>query len=181
MGVKEFILRCLDQNYRSLLRAVEGLSPAELSWRPNRECNSIGFLVWHYGRVLDRWIRARCLGKPQLWEEGWAERFNHSSDPNYAGFGFTPDQLNAYEAPPLEPLLEYVQAARDITVDYLNGLEDDALATTTIPNPYGGELALETLFQQLIWELNQHGGQVAYLRGVQRGLEDRRYTGGVLN
>jgi len=36
------------------------------------------------------------------------------------------------------------------------------------------------MFQQVIWEFNQHGGQMAYLRGMLRGIEDSRYTGGVL-
>ena len=38
--------------------------------------------------------------------------------------------------------------------------------------PLGGHLTLAALYQQLIWELNQHGGQAAYLRGMQRGIED---------
>jgi hypothetical protein len=36
------------------------------------------------------------------------------------------------------------------------------------------------MFQQLIWEFNQHGGQIAYLRGMQRGIEDPAYSGGAL-
>ena len=64
---------------------------------------------------------------------------------------------------------------------YLEGVDDAILESTKITNPYGGELTVATVFQQLIWELNQHGGQIAYLRGMQRGLEDSRYTGGVLN
>ncbi len=38
---------------------------------------------------------------------------------------------------------------------------------------------MSTLFQQLLWELNQHGGQIGYLRGMQRGIEDASYTGGL--
>ena len=30
-----------------------------------------------------------------------------------------------------------------------------------------------TLLEQLVWELNQHGGPLAYLRGMQRRLEVR--------
>ena len=179
--LKEFIRRCLDQNYTSLVRSVEGLSQEELSWRPGPECNSIGFLAWHYGRVLDRWILARVQGIPQLYEQGWAQKFKRDPDPNDAGFGFTAEQLEAFETPSGALLLQYAAAARELVNDFLGGLDDGTLETRRIPNPYGGEITLSTLFQQLIWELNQHGGQMAYLRGIQRGIEEKTYTGGVLN
>ena len=41
-------------------------------------------------------------------------------------------------------------------------------------------MTLANLCQQLLWEFNQHGGQIAYLRGMQRGLEDSSYSGGLL-
>ena len=50
----------------------------------------------------------------------------------------------------------------------------------TVINPRGGTMTLANMCQQLIWEFNQHGGQIAYLRGMQRGLEDPRYSGGLL-
>ena len=36
------------------------------------------------------------------------------------------------------------------------------------------------LAPELLWEFNQHGGQIGYLRGEQRGLEDTGYSGGLL-
>ena len=41
-------------------------------------------------------------------------------------------------------------------------------------------MTLGNMCQQLLWEFNQHGGQIAYLRGMQRGLEDSAYSGGLL-
>ena len=69
--------------------------------------------------------------------------------------------------------------ANDKAMEFLQGLNDDTLDKTVIM-ARGGEINLSTLFQQVIWEFNQHGGQMAYLRGKQRGLEDTTYTGGVL-
>ena len=181
MGIKEFILNCIDQNYRSLLRSLEGLSAEELAWQPNSQCNSIGFLVWHYARVLDGWIQSRVRGKPQLWEQGWAEKFDRPTGPRDVGFGLTAEEATAFSVPSPEVLVEYAAAAHGEVTKFLDGLDDDALINTKIRNSFGGEISLATLFQQLIWELNQHGGQIAYLRGIQRGLEDSSYTGGVLN
>ena len=178
MALVEFIQECLEQNYKSLVRSVEGLTQDELSWRPDRQCNSIGFLAWHYGRVLDRWTHTRIQGIPQLWEEGWAGECNRTTaDPDDAGFGFTVEQLEAFQVPPGPVLLAYAEAAKHKTMEYLGGLDDSTLENVTISNPYGGRVTLRTVFQQLLWELNQHGGQMSYLRGMQRGIEDRLHTG----
>ena len=182
MALKEFIQRCLDQNYRSLVRSIDGLSAEQVAWHPSPESNSTGFLVWHYARVLDRWIQTRIRGVPQLWEEGWAEKLGRApADPNDAGFGFDPEQMHAFMIPEALLLMSYAKVAKDNAMTYLEGVDDAILESTKITNPYGGELTVATVFQQLIWELNQHGGQIAYLRGMQRGLADSRYTGGVLN
>ena len=118
---------------------------------------------------------------PQLWEEGWAEKFNRSSDPNDTGFGFTADQLEAFQVPSEAVLLGYLEATWVKFIEYIQGLEDDALESVMVPTPYGGEITLSTAFLQLIWELNQHSGQVAYLRGMQRGIENGSYTRGVFS
>lgn len=179
MTLVEFIQNCLDQNYRSLVRCLEGLTPEELSWRPNPQCMSIGFIAWHYDRILDMWM-ARCRDAPQLWEEGWADKMGRSpAQPLDNGVMFTEKELEGFEVPPLSLLLEYAGAAKESAMRFLKGLTDDALDKTFIM-ARGGEINLTTMFQQVIWEFNQHGGQMAYLRGMLRGIEDSRYTGGVL-
>ena len=164
-----------------MARSVEGLTQREVSWAPNPQSMSIGFLVWHYGRTLDRWIHTRALETVQLWEPGWAVQFNRlPPDPNDTGYNFTGQQVAEFRSPPASVLLEYALAAKTKTVEFLDNLDDDALERVTIANPRGGQINLATMFQQLIWESNQHGGQIAYLRGLQKGLEDPGYSGGML-
>jgi hypothetical protein len=142
---------------------------------------SIGFLVWHYARVLDRWVHSRALQILQLWEQGWAGRFDRlPADPDDTGFAFTDEQMEVFEAPPAELLLAYAEMARNKAIEFLEGLDDYALENVTVVNPRGGRITLQTMFQQLIWEFNQHSGQIAYLRGLQRGNENPVYSGGVL-
>ena len=118
----------------------------------------------------------------QLWEGRWTAKFGRvPGDPNDAGYGFTPEQLEAFKVPPAPVLLDYARASWTATTDYLQHQDDDTLLNMMVPNPYGGQITLAMVFQQLLWELNQHGGQIAYLRGMQRGLEDPLYTGGVLS
>ena len=181
MTLVEFIKRSLEQHYDSMARAVEGLTQSEVSWAPNPQSMSIGFLVWHYGRTLDRWIHMRVLETNQVWVQGWADRFNRlPPDPNDTGYGFTGRQVQEFQSPPASVLLEYALAAKNKTIEFLDTLDDDALERVTIANPRGGQINLATMFQQLIWESNQHGGQIAYLRGLQKGLEDPAYSGGML-
>ena len=45
MAVKDFIERSPDQQHAGLVKVLEGLSPQELSWRPDPQCMSIVFLV----------------------------------------------------------------------------------------------------------------------------------------
>ena len=35
---------------------------------------------------------------------------------------------------------------------------------------WGQTITLADMFRILLWEVNQHGGQASYLRGMQRGL-----------
>ena len=179
MTLVEFIQNCLDQNYRSLVRCLDGLTPEELAFRPNPQCMSIGFIAWHYDRILDMWM-SRCRDVPQLWEEGWAGRMGRSpAQPLDNGFSFTEEQLEEFQVPQLSLLLDYAREAQDTAIQFLKGLKDDTLDKTVI-KARGGDITLTTMFQQIIWEFNQHGGQMAYLRGMLRGIEDSKYTGGVL-
>ncbi|MDA1127724.1 MAG: DinB family protein [Chloroflexi bacterium] len=181
MQLKLFIQGCLQQHYNSMMRAVDGLSPAEMAWTPNDQCSSIAFLVWHYGRTLDRWVHTRIKGDAQLWEKGWAEKVGWATvDSSDTGYGYDLGQLRAFKAPETGPLLKYVAAVRQDSIEYFDSLSEADFDGITLPNPRGGTITLAVTCQQLLWEFNQHGGQIAYLRGEQRGLEDPGYSGGLL-
>ena len=180
MSTLEFFTKCLEHSYAAVTRSVEGLTPEELSWRPKADCMSIGFIVWHYGRVLDLWP-SRIDGVPQVWEQGWAEKFDRApADPKDAGFGFTPEQLDAFVVPSESVLVGYAYATCSRLKQWLETQSEDAVDELSVPIRKGNAMSLSTLFQQLAWELNQHGGQIAYLRGMQRGIEDRMFSGPAL-
>ena len=181
MELKAFIQGCLSQHYNAMMGAVDGLSPAEMAWTPNDQCSSIAFLVWHYGRTLDRWLHTRIKGEAQVWEKGWSEKMvSGPADPNDTGYGYTVEQLRAFNAPDTGTLLDYVALVRREGIDYIESRSEADFDAVTLPNPRGGTITLGVMCQQLIWEFNQHGGQIAYLRGEQRGLEDTGYSGGLL-
>lgn len=95
------------------------------------------------------------------------------------GAGFTVEQLEEFQVPPFSLLLDYAREAQDTAIQLLKGLKDDTLDKTVIKARYG-DITMTTMFQQIIWEFNQHGGQTAYVRGIMRGTEDSAYNGGVI-
>lgn len=178
MAVTAFIEDLLEESKRRLYRMLRDLTPEELAWRPAPEANSIGFIVWHLARVEDRWLAGFALDHiTERWiRDGWAARFNlPKSD---TGVGFTLEQVDDLHKhmPPIAEVCAYFDVVREDMLTYLRGLSDADLdqAPSRAPFPEVGTLppnfTIGRMFRQLIGEYNQHLGQVGYLRGLQRGL-----------
>ena len=139
------------------------------------------------------WVPGVALGKgpgflvqtvvksaPQLWEGEWAARFGRTpANPEDIGFGFLVEQLEAFQVPEASVIRNYIEATRANALEHLRGMDDGTLESASVAGPAGGQLTLASVYQQMIWELNQHGGQIAYLRGMQRGIEDPMDAGTV--
>jgi hypothetical protein len=176
MSVKEFIRRSLELQRKDLLENVAGLTAQELAFRPAPHANAIGFLVWHMARVEDGWVQRAIQRRPHLWvSEGWAQRFGMPPEMRDMGYSYTAAQIEAFKTPPRDLLLSYGQAVRDASLAYIDGW--DPAAPVEVRAPWGGTVGVNDVFAQLTWELDQHSGQVAYLRGLQRGLQRPDYMG----
>ena len=170
MALQEFIRESFEINWEWLERYLDGLTQEEVEYRPNDQCHSIGFVVWHYGRALDMWTQTLARKQPQLYEVEWAERLGFEPEAMNVGFGYGVEDLASWRCPDKELLTGYATAARDNILGFLGEHDDDSLLTTTMTNRQGSEMLLANMFRMLIWEVNQHGGQAGYLRGMQRGL-----------
>ena len=181
MALQAFIQKSVTRYYGSLLDALEGLSREELEFQPRADCMSIGFLVWHCARAHDFLVQTVMKGAGQLWvEEGWAERLGRGpANPLDTGFGFSAEQVQGFEVPPTAALLAYAEATQANVLDHISQVDDEALESIWVNGPAGGKLTLSSVYQQMLWELNQHIGQIAYLRGMQRGIEAPMHIGAV--
>lgn len=178
MTVTTFIEDLLEESKRRLYRMLRDLTPEELAWRPGADANSIGFIIWHIARVEDRWLAGfAATNVSERWiRDAWAERFGLPE--GGTGVGFTREQLDDFDEhmPPIAEVLAYFDAVREDMLVYLRGLNDADLDATPgrTPFPEVGTLppdfTIGRMFRQLIGEYNQHLGQVGYLRGLQRGL-----------
>jgi uncharacterized damage-inducible protein DinB len=171
MDVKEFILKALERTPMMLANALKDVRPDELKWRPGPQANSIGFILWHVTRSEDRFIHTLIQQKPQVWEQPkWHQLFpNLPSDPAATGYGFTSDQVAEFQMPKQEDLMQYNQAVRAATVDFLKGLPQDEL-NKTIDHPRLGKITYAEVMALLLGEINSHIGQMDYIRGLAQSL-----------
>ncbi len=179
MDLIPFIEQTLDECKRRLYRTLQGLTPAEVAWRPGPEANSIGFMVWHVARVEDRWLHRFAYDTAEVWQrDGWYQRCGLPE--HDTGVGYTAVQVTSFPHPDLATLQAYFDAVRHALVTYVRSLDTSALDVhpqrIPFPEVSGGrplpaDFTIGRMFRQLIGEENQHFGQIAYLRGLQRGLD----------
>ena len=170
MDLTDFILDTFGRIQSELRNALEGLSHEELTWRPGPEANPIGFVLWHQLRCEDSVVSSWIQHESQLWiSEQWCGKLNLPDDPGDDGYGYTAEQVAAFPVPHLTDLLGYGEAVRARTVEYLRSEAGNRL-DEVVQTPAFGELSIGQTFSILLCEIALHVGQIAYLRGLQRGI-----------
>jgi hypothetical protein len=182
MELKEFTEQILSDYRLRLLRALEGMSPEELAWRPNSNANSMAFLFWHVARVEDRWLHRFAQDIQEIWvRDVWSQKTGIAEQGT--GVGYTTEQLAQFPLVTGEALQAYFEDVRKETLTFLHSLKqkDFDFAPDREPAPdrpraismpaFAG-CTLGRMFRQLVAEFNQHLGQIQYVRGLQKGLDD---------
>lgn len=165
MELNEFIADALEKEQELLAEALDGLTPEELTWRAGPEANPIGWILWHMLRVEDMWFQFFIQRKLEIWErDGWNEKFGLPTRDN--GFGHTQEQVAQFPALDLAELLRYGAAVRAGTLEYLQDLTADDYAV--VPREQRPEMSVGAICRQIVGELYQHQGHIAYLRGLLR-------------
>lgn len=173
MILNAFIEGSLEREQQLLTEVVSDLTPDELIWRPGPDANPMGWTLWHMLRVEDMWVQFFARRQLELWErDGWHQKFGLPTRDN--GFGHTPEQVAGFPALDLAALLQYGAAVRAGTLDYLRGLgpgDFQAMPRADRPDVWWHSVTVAAMFRQLVGEVYQHLGQLAYLKGLQRGAE----------
>ncbi len=126
MKAVDLIKMSLEENQEYVARAVKGLTPDELAWRPKPCSNSIAFLLWHMARVEDMWINRNILGGKSRYEaEGWYKKFGTPAQD--FGLGYDEAKLDAWPVPTIELLSAYTVAVREKTLAYLKTVDETKL------------------------------------------------------
>ncbi len=168
MEVKEYIKTELDGLKGTLIKVINTLTQQELTWRPACGCNSMGLLLFHIARSEDTFMQTRLQGKPQVWESGkWYNQLKVAE--NELGSHYTIDQVNAFSVPDLKDILDYYDAVRAKTLDYLNSLTPEMLDKPV--KLAFGEFKVGAVFALVVRHTSQHLGEISYLRGMLRGMD----------
>ncbi len=168
MDFRNIVQMALDEYTDELRRAVEGLTPAERRFQPTPDSHHIDFVLWHMARVEDNWVQEFGRGVGSVWERGgWAAKLGLPEQGN--GWGYTAGQVAELPQFDLELLNEYAEAVRAGTIEFLDGLSPDDL--DRFPDPKRPKACIGSMLSHVVVEESQHVGQVAYLRGIQRGLD----------
>ena len=166
METKELILSSLGQSQGYLTGALDGLTQEEAVWSPGPECNSIAFILWHMTRVEDFFVnRVLQRGQELYVAEGWQEKLG---TPDKA-FQFTVEELQAWPVPRMEFLRGYVDSVRQKTLAFIESSPPEKMSELARPDRPPDTIG--AILGRMSTETALHVGQIAYLRGVQRGLD----------
>ena len=165
MDFKQIIRMGLEEYYEDLLKALDGLTPEERRFQPDPGSHHIDFAVWHMARVEDGWIQRFARSTEQVWtRDGWSDKLGIPAADS--GYGYSADQVASLPRFVLDDMMEYYESARKETFEFLEGLSASDLDRHPEPERY----SIGQMFSHIIVEEAQHTGQVAYLRGLQRGI-----------
>lgn len=164
MKTSEVLSDCIDRVREQVPGIVEGLDEDALAWRPDKEANSIAWLLWHLTRIEDDHI-AGVAGTGQAWtDDGWMARFELPLPAEDHGYGHSSEQVAAVRVPG-DLLAGYHDAVAERAQAYVRTLGDDDLDRVVDEN-WDPPVTLGVRLVSVVCEINQHVGQAAYLRGL---------------
>ena len=165
MTLNRFIEDAFQKEHEFLMDVLSGLTPEEQAWRAGPDANSITWILWHMLRVEDMWFQFFIQRKNEIWErDGWNEKFGLPIRDN--GFGHTSEEVAAFPTLDLAELIGYGDAVRAETLDYLRGVTPEEFER--VPREQRPEMSVAAIFRQVIGEVYQHQGHIAYLKGLLR-------------
>jgi len=170
---RELIIDGYDRLPDLMKGVLGGLSIADLDWQPHRDCNSLGWTVWHLARVQDHQV-AGLTGSEQLWTtDGWYKKFKRAPDPEDTGYGHTPEEVRAFKSPSARIQLEYLWAVVERAKQYVASLNPSDLDRELDepwqqPRPTAGVRIVSVLADG-----HQHAGEASYIRGLLKAKKRR--------
>jgi len=167
MQLSAAIVKSLEQSQGYLTKALDGLTQEEAAFVPAAESNSIAFILWHMTRVEDFFVIRVIQREVELYEaEGWREKLGTPAKDT--GFDYTLEQLQAWPVPKLEIIRGYYDSVRKKTLALLKNITSERLSELARPDRSPDSIG--DILCRITTEIALHTGQIAYIRGIKRGL-----------
>ena len=170
----DMLLDTVRRPQERLLRTMDGLSLAQLNALPvaasTPTIKSIGWLVWHTAREQDLQIAA-LAGTEALWtRDGWNRRFAFYLPDDTEDWRHTPAEAAQVIIRDVALLRDYLAAATQAVIDYLQQLPPDALPDI-IDRHWDPPVSRAVRLISIIDDAAMHSGQAVYVRRLL-GLTD---------
>lgn len=146
-------------------RFARELDPSTLNARVGGHDNSIAWLLWHTGREIDAQV-AQLAGSEERWAtEDFAMRTGLGERGGSVGYGHSPEEARAIVVDDAGLLLDYLDAATESLITYLESLEDSDL-DDVIDESWDPPVTRGVRLMSIIDDAAQHIGQAAYAAGA---------------
>jgi hypothetical protein len=156
-----------DRIRENVARVLDGLTPAQATYRIDPDANPVSWLVWHLTRVQDDHV-AEAFGEPQVWTAGkWAARFGLPPMATDHGYGHSRDQVDMFAdaCSALGLLLAYHEVVYAQTVSLVSKVSDSDL-DRVVDERFSPPVTLGVRLVSVLDDDMQHVGQAAYVRGI---------------
>jgi hypothetical protein len=167
VNVNDLLVETFDRLPPLVRRAVDGLTPDELSWAPAPGANSIGWLVWHLTRIQDDHL-ADVIGAGQVYTSGDWDRFGREPSDGDTGYGHSAADVASVRVESAHALLDYFAAVSARTKEFLAGLKPEDL-DRIVDDSFTPPVSLGVRLVSVANDDLQHVGQAAYLRNLLPG------------
>jgi len=163
LEVCDVLIDAFSRIHEEVDAVLRGLDDEQLSFRADREANSIAWLVWHLTRIMDDHLAA-AGGCEQVWAAGWSERFALPFAESATGYGQRPDEVGEVR-PSVALLLDYFDEVHTRAMEFVGGLSDAQL-DQVVDRSWSPPVTLGVRLVSVWGDSMQHAGQAALIRGI---------------
>ena len=170
MPAADGLISALENNFTTIDLALRDLDDDQFHRIPADDCNSVAWILWHLSRVMDSFIHTRLRDLPQLWDAGdWARHYTLPDGEN-RGLGWTHQMVCAWQPPARSVQMDYFEQVRAALRAYLPSLTEAQMQQTKVIPPVSEPRTVAAALGQMTWDCVSHGGQIAFLRGMYKGM-----------
>ena len=146
------------------VKSLPALTTGQLNARPLGHPNSIAWLLWHTGRVLDG-LTTQLTGGEQIWEE-YRDKFNLGELGEGTGVGHTDEEAAQITAEDQDLLVEYIAAGLDRWRDYVAAIENVEEFDEIVGEFKGGPQTRQAKLTLAMVDAVRHIDQALYVAGM---------------
>lgn len=160
----------LDEYLTGVKLAVDGLTPMELYWQPTPNSSHIAWTVWHMARAEDYWYNGYIGQGEMVWTAGdFCTKLRLPAE--RGGAGDSAETVAEFPKLDMVDIQEYFDEVRTQSLKNLAKVTSSDLSQTR-DSARGEPPTIAWVLAHVLVEEAQHFEQVAYLRGMLRGLNN---------